>query len=1146
MFTVYTNIYSDAVSRIFSFWFSALPAITRGAVLTAALIVLIRLVFRKVLSAKAKYYLWLLLALRLVLPIVPASPTSLLNFLPTSGSQTQSAPEAPVFPSTPAAPEAVFTEYDPDAEVLNIADTAPTVMEAPAAPQAPAAPKIPIETILFWVWIAGVGVTLTVYGVLYLITAVQLKRLPVCTDSDTIRTFLQLKRVCGVKGHVRLASGGAGMLGGLFHSTIVLPVERHGEDATPILVHELLHFKHRDLRLSAIFHILKAVYWFNPVVWLCFHWAKLDCEAACDQRVLETGLVRPDSYAGALYEEGVLSMKPGILTAFGGNRHSLKRRIRHIAGFKSPKMWMTALAVILAVVVTACTMTGAAPKAAIRDAIVGAEEAEDLLFCGYYPSGELTTANLTEAEINAQVSAMDQLLRRYYSADSWVIAGVSGDEGVNPRITDYEYRLRNVWTKPENLSYVLDRRVLSCKLSRLQVDGDTAQTQAELVTYSNSIEMNEAGKFILRCGGGLSEDLTFYLVQEDGTWKVQGIDNPGGEAWMHPWSAELEQDTFDTFEQALAAAQSVDGISQCPYVKEPDPDLPHVSLIPDSATAAGTFDAYMETRQPPNGVFGLTLDEHVQQGLLTLEDGTVEQGASEQAPLTFTNFCTVSELGGKTVDIVYHFSQTALSDAEILTQVFVTPPEDVPIGTWLSSISDPWLSGLTQNTDLNGWEWKADKYVADFLTEEQTDAAVRALVALGEISTSPDAMKSESAAQAALCSGWRVVTAFYTGEANLWQFNGTGAALIMAAQKNDAEEAPDSSLEAASALDGMANTSTFSPYVLSGDSLTYENTAWDMTFSEVVSAQNLDMDTWKSSDAGQPTIYLDQPLSGRPEVARITYTFNVKNPAVLKTLSFVEVNYDPEKISYENLVSQRTQAFGQPDGVGDNHTGWVIGNIQLAIYSGKNELRERIQYYVDRSEELPPTPEQLEAFLADIQPPNGHYGWTFEQHVEAGLLNPEQGEVVEGSTSDIYHVFETEMELGGETVTIDYVFSETMATHDTGLQVLTEVHVDPPDKIPFSQWVARFSEPWSNRMVRMPDANQWNSFLTVGPLLTDTQREYIVQELLENGRVAETLDEAYQYLENWNMAMNFYEAARGWVFNGTGAALYLTAQNIQP
>ena len=105
--------------------------------------------------------------------------------------------------------------------------------------------------------------------------------------------------------------------------------------------------------------------------------------------------------------------------------------------------------------------------------------------------------------------------------------------------------------------------------------------------------------------------------------------------------------------------------------------------------------------------------------------------------------------------------------------------------------------------------------------------------------------------------------------------------------------------------------------------------------------------------------------------------------------------------------------------------------------------------------------------------------------------------------------------------------------------------MDPPSNVPLSQWLTRFPAPWKDRMVRLPESSHWNGMLTVSPFLTDAQREYIAQALVEDGRTAASLEEAYQYLNNWNMAMNFYEAARGWVYNGTGAALYLTAQDIE-
>lgn len=555
--------------------------ITLGSWLTAAGILLVRLLFRRVLSAKAAYYLWLLLALRLMLPVLPESPMSLQNFLPESSSAVRTVTTPLETSPTDAAPQNAAPEVsaplvptEVQSESATIGNQADPVSELPAAASKTSSPSL--FSIAFWIWLAGMGITLTVYVALYCITAWQLHHLPRCTDNDTLRVFLRLKRDCRIDGNVQLASGGAGMLGGLFHPTIVVPVERHGEDVAPILLHELMHYKYKDLWIAALLRLLTVVYWFNPVVWVCFQWALTDSEAACDQRVLETGLIPRERYAGALYEEATLHMRKGLLmqTTFGGRRHSLKRRIRRIVRFRKPTLYLTLLSMVLALGIVGCTMT--------------------------------------------------------------------------------------------------DSR------------------------------------------------------------------------------------------SASSAAPS--------------------DTVPD----AQAFQQYMEPLEPPNGVFGMTFEEHVSQNLLDPENGILESHIREDTGHTFSSFTTTMELGGETVEISYLFSQNARSDQEILTQVLVTPPSDVPMGTWLSRISDPWLSAMVQNTDFNGWEWNTQEYVADFLTEAQLDATVDALIQWSENSTASDALKTAEDAEWYLTTNWHVVTAFYAN--NVWQFNGTGAALIAAIHQDAVQD----------------------------------------------------------------------------------------------------------------------------------------------------------------------------------------------------------------------------------------------------------------------------------------------------------------------------------------------------------------------
>lgn len=374
--------------------------ITLGAALTAIAIILIRLVFHRWLTAKAKYYLWLLLALRLCLPVLPGSPTSVRNWIPQPEFGMEEAAESPEM--------ALATISEPQkAPVGNTAISASEPVAAVEQTELQAAktaviPEVPVEQetarslslseILLTLWLVGAGITVLIQAILYCITMGKLKKLPICGDPDTLRTFLGLKRKLGYKGKARLSRGSAGMSGGLMHPVIVLPAEVHGETAVPILLHELKHIQSGDLWILAFYRLLCGIWWFNPVVWLSFWQLKRDCEAANDQRVLETGLVSPVDYATVLYAEGIAAMVYGA-TQFGGSDHDIRNRIKMISRFKKPALWVTVLAVLLGALICACTLTGApTEKAPSEEESPYEEEQEDSLPAGYKPSADTLEA----------------------------------------------------------------------------------------------------------------------------------------------------------------------------------------------------------------------------------------------------------------------------------------------------------------------------------------------------------------------------------------------------------------------------------------------------------------------------------------------------------------------------------------------------------------------------------------------------------------------------------------------------------------------------------------------------------------------------------------------------------------------------------
>ena len=91
---------------------------------------------------------------------------------------------------------------------------------------------------------------------------------------------------------------------GIIRWRLLLPAAaRHwsGDQLRSVLLHELAHLKRRDTMARLLVQIACAVHWFNPLVWFAAWRLGVECERACDDLVLASG-VRPSAYAGHLLE----------------------------------------------------------------------------------------------------------------------------------------------------------------------------------------------------------------------------------------------------------------------------------------------------------------------------------------------------------------------------------------------------------------------------------------------------------------------------------------------------------------------------------------------------------------------------------------------------------------------------------------------------------------------------------------------------------------------------------------------------------------------------------------------------------------------------------------------------------------------------
>ncbi len=114
-----------------------------------------------------------------------------------------------------------------------------------------------------------------------------------------------------------------------------------------VLTHELCHRKHGDSFWGILRGLLVTVYWFHPLVWVAAVLSKRDCELACDEAALMLlGEEERISYGETLLS--IITRKARVFdllcnaTTMTGNGKSVKERIGFIA--KKPQILRTAVA----------------------------------------------------------------------------------------------------------------------------------------------------------------------------------------------------------------------------------------------------------------------------------------------------------------------------------------------------------------------------------------------------------------------------------------------------------------------------------------------------------------------------------------------------------------------------------------------------------------------------------------------------------------------------------------------------------------------------------------------------------------------------------------------------------------------------------
>ena len=144
---------------------------------------------------------------------------------------------------------------------------------------------------------------------------------------------------------------------GVFKPRIYLPFGMDACTRDLVLAHETAHLRRLDHVTKLLAFLLCVVYWFHPLVWVCYMLYVRDAEAACDEAVvkdMDEGSRR--AYARALLScESNAGFRPFCPPAFGET--DVKTRIKGVLSYRKPLLWVMVAAVLILAVLGVLLLT---------------------------------------------------------------------------------------------------------------------------------------------------------------------------------------------------------------------------------------------------------------------------------------------------------------------------------------------------------------------------------------------------------------------------------------------------------------------------------------------------------------------------------------------------------------------------------------------------------------------------------------------------------------------------------------------------------------------------------------------------------------------------------------------------------------------
>ena len=308
----YLNDFSIIIAPIFY----KLVFMSLSAMMIGVIIILLRKFVDNKISPKWKYIIWSLVFISLLMPYRPQSDVSLTNNISKIDSVS-------------------FREdYNEISKIANVDSYTPQQIEVYDTQYKQALVNIVVFDIsLPLIWFMGSVISLLFIIVSKFRLDYKINASKKAINDNTLIIFNDCKKTLDIDNNIKIIEQDyikSPAIIGLFNPKIILPSYTLSDSSLRfVLLHELAHYKRKDMLINYLMISLSFIYWFNPFIFLLFKLIREDMEILNDDYVLKY-VDNKKGYAVSLIE--VLSNTHNIaftprLLCMVDSKKNTKRRI---------------------------------------------------------------------------------------------------------------------------------------------------------------------------------------------------------------------------------------------------------------------------------------------------------------------------------------------------------------------------------------------------------------------------------------------------------------------------------------------------------------------------------------------------------------------------------------------------------------------------------------------------------------------------------------------------------------------------------------------------------------------------------------------------------------------------------------------------